>query len=138
MLWKKLPLILCVLKYILFRGDKMKEKIEKERESLNESIKKNGLHSEITRLVSLRMDKLINRYYHSPRLYPEWSDMYIRYRASIEKLRQISKEFGKFPSVKEWNHFVSDNPYYLSNTSMQYISSMDWNSIRNKINQDMY
>ena len=75
-------------------------KIEQLRNKLHESIEKYGINAEETRKISVEIDKMLNE-----RGYNESNLIYNKYLESMLELRKISKIFGKFPTIDEWNKY---------------------------------
>lgn len=105
---------------------------EKLREKLHDSIEKYGLDSEATRKISKRYNVLVNSYYQNERQYHKEDIMGIKYIESVENLRKITKDFVKFPTIKEWNYYAKENDL-LNSESLKYISGNTWHSLRNRI-----
>lgn len=113
-------------------------KIGSLRKKLHKSIEKTGLNSEETREISDKIDELINEYERSIKTveYPQNSEMMCYYKMSYAELKKITKDFNKFPSVAEWNYYAKENNL-LSNVSLEYISSLNWNNLRVKILREL-
>ena len=113
-------------------------KIKSLRKKLHRSIDKTGLNSPETRKISDQMDQLIKQYYNSIKEteYPEFSDMYLYYKMSYKKLKDVTQQLKKFPTVQEWNKFAKENNY-LSNVSVEYIAKLEWNYLRVKIMREL-
>lgn len=109
---------------------------EKLREKLHESIEINGLNSEQTRKISKKYDDLINSYYQHEKQYKKNSLMQDNYRESTKCLKKITKDFSKFPTVKEWNFYAKQNDL-LNSESLKYISGSTWHELRSKIMSDL-
>ena len=77
------------------------------------------------------MDKILNK-----RGYDDKNLMYNKYLDSMYELRKISKEFGEFPTVEEWNRYAKEN-MLLNSESIKYISGLDWNKLRDRIKKDL-
>ena len=75
------------------------DKFKKLQSQLHKNIEKYGLNSEKTRRISERYNKMVNSYYEKERQYHEGNLMQIKYRISMEKIKKITEDFGKFPSV---------------------------------------
>lgn len=106
-------------------------KIEQLRNKLHEAIDKYGINAEETRKISVEMDKILNE-----RGYNETNLIYNKYLESMFELRKISKIFGEFPIIDEWNKYAKEN-YLLNSESIKYISGLDWNKLRNRIKKEM-
>ena len=113
-------------------------KIGSLRNKLHKSIEKTGLNSKETREISDKIDELINEYERSIKIvdYPQNSEMVYYYKISYAELKKITKDFNKFPSVAEWNHYAKEN-YLLSNASLEYISTLNWNNLRVKVLREL-
>lgn len=110
----------------------MIDNFERLRKKLHESMEKNGLNSEKTKKISERFDKMVNNYYKNEKQYSEDSIIHIKYIESIKRLKRITKDFVKFPSVQEWNHYAKEKDL-LCSESLKYISGNNWHDLRNRI-----
>lgn len=117
---------------------KILSEIRKMQKKLNDSIKKNGLNSNETKEISLKIDELINEYYSSVETvkFPPWSNSDFYYEKSYERLKIATLNEQKFPSVEEWNKIAKEENLF-SAISMQYITSLDWNHLRTKIEREL-
>lgn len=112
--------------------------IEKIREKLNKSVIKNGLASEETKKISIEIDNLLNEYYKINRsqekgkFYEEKNMMNEAYNMSYEHLKNLTLDLNDFPTIKVWEEYAKKNNC-LSSQSMQYISGLNWNKLRNKV-----
>jgi len=99
---------------------------------------KNGLDSNEVRKLSDKIDELINEYEESIKTveYPEHSVMFECYKKSYSELKKITINFKKFPTVQEWNHYAKDNDL-LSHASMEYISMLNWNYLKIKVEREL-
>lgn len=107
------------------------EKIKTLRDKLHKEINKTGIDSEETQKVSAELDAVINEFYNKKE-YNKDSIIYKEYLVAYNKLVQLTKQFGEFPTTKAWNKYATDN-IYLSNKSIEYISELDWNNLRKKV-----
>ena len=105
--------------------------IEELRQKLHRAIEEYGLNSEEVYKISIEMDKLVNK-----RGYNEKNLMYNKYLESMFELRKISKIFGEFPTISEWNKYAKEN-YLLNSESIKYMSGLDWNMLRSRIKKEM-
>lgn len=119
-------------------GNDIFKKISSLRNKLHKSIEKTGLNSSETREISNKMDILIKEYYDSIKEvgYPEFSDMYLYYKKSYEKLKDVTQQLEKFPTVQEWNKFAKENNC-LSNVSIEFITKLEWNYLRVKVLREL-
>lgn len=105
--------------------------IEELRQKLHRAIEEYGLNSKEVYMISVKMDSLLNK-----RGYTNSNTMYNAYLDSMFELRKISKIFGEFPTIDEWNKYAKEN-YLLNSESIKYISGLDWNKLRNQIKKEM-
>ena len=105
--------------------------IEELRQKLHRAIEEYGLNSEEVYKISIETDKLLNK-----RGYNEKNLMYNKYLESMFELRKISKIFGEFPTISEWNKYAKEN-YLLNSESIKYMSGLDWNMLRSRIKKEM-
>lgn len=119
-------------------GRDIYRKIGSLRNKLHKSIEKTGLNSKETRELSDKIDELINRYEKSIKTieYPQSSKMMGHYKKAYAELKKITENFGKFPSVSEWNYYAKENNL-LSSASLEYISTLNWNNLRVKVLREL-
>lgn len=105
---------------------------------LDKNIEKYGLSDKKTIELSEKIDTYINYYYATikERQYSTGSEMFLYYRMSYDKLKELTKENEKFPSAEEWNKYAKKHSL-LCSESMKYISMLDWNYLRVKINREI-
>lgn len=108
------------------------------RKQLEKSIKQNGLNSKITMELSDNFNNLINQYYEQNKeiKFPTNSKMNYFYKIAYEKLKEITENNKKFPTVKQWNRLAMENNL-LSNISLEYISNLDWNYLQIKVEREI-
>ena len=111
-------------------------KIEVLREKLDQTIEVNGIDSKEVKTVSHEIDHLINQYYESYKIFPEGNFMYEQYKVALEKLKKITKDFGEFPTLKEWGKYAMEYGC-LSAISIEYTSCMNWRQLKEKILSDL-
>ena len=58
--------------------------------------------------------------------------MYAQYRKAYRKLVLLTSQFNENISVEAWNKYAKDNNY-LSVESMKFISGLNWNELKSKI-----
>lgn len=114
------------------------KKITKLRIKLNRTIEEKGLNSDEVRKLSDKMDELINEYNRQVKTveFPKYSKMSEWYKKSYTNLKKITYDFKKFPSVKEWNLYAKNNNL-LSNVSLEYISDLNWNLLKVKVEREI-
>lgn len=117
---------------------KILSEIRKLQKKLNKSILRNGLDSNETKEISSKIDELINEYYQSLeiRKYPSTSIIGCYYEMSYMRLKMMTIENEKFPSIEEWNRYAKENNL-LSATAIQYVNMLDWNYVRAKIEREI-
>lgn len=109
------------------------KEIKNVRKRLNESVKVNGIQSEITRELSDEMDILINYYYKSIEVVEIKDPVLINgYRKSYKHLKEYVKEINKFPTKSEWSSYAQKYDC-LSTESMHYISMLDWRHLEKRV-----
>ena len=108
------------------------------RKKLDKSIRKYGIYSENSQMISKEFDDLLNIYYKSIKEVevPESSMMIIYYRISYNALKELTQKNKKFPLVKEWNKYAKKNKL-MSHISLEYISKLDWNYIQIKVEREI-
>ena len=115
---------------------KLETRIERLKMKLDQEVKINGINSKKARRYSIQIDFLLNKYYNivypTEKKYEQNSLMYRYYKISFSKLKQLTRDFSKFPTTEEWNHFAKEH-HYLNHISMQYISGFDWHKLRDVI-----
>lgn len=112
--------------------------IRKMQKKLNDSIVRYGLNSNKTKEISLKIDELINEYYASIETvqFPPWSNSSYYYNKSYERLKIATLNEQRFPTVEEWNKIAKEEGLF-SAISMQYISCLDWNHLRTKVEREL-
>lgn len=115
---------------------KLETRIKRLQKKLDQEVATNGLDSKKARRYSIQIDFLLNKYYKqeypAEKKYEQNSLMYRYYKTSFSKLKQLTRDFSKFPTTEEWNHFAKEH-HYLNHISMQYISGLDWHRLRDVI-----
>lgn len=113
-------------------------KIKKLRTKLEKAIGEKGLNSTEVRKFSDEMDELLNEYEESVKIadFPKDSEMLECYKISYEKLKKITSDFKKFPTVAEWNQYAKENDL-LSNSSLEYISKLNWKYLKIKVEREL-
>ena len=113
---------------------KIETKIEKLRLDLHQAIEEYGVNSSIVTGISQQLDELVVKYYggREERKFDEYDIMFVEYKVALEKIKQLTREFGEFPSVAGWNNYAKEN-IYMSATSIEYISGLNWHQLERKI-----
>ena len=112
--------------------------IKKLQKKLNNSAIKNGVNSNKTKEISEEIDKLINEYYSTIETvqFPSTSNSDYYYEKSYNRLKEITKASGKFPTTTEWNAIAKEEALF-SVVSMEYVSCLDWNYLRAKVEKEI-
>ncbi len=66
------------------------------------------------------------------RKYAQDNLMCVKYKESIKHLKKITKHFGKFPTIREWNFYAKQNEL-LNSESLKYMSDSTWQDLKDKI-----
>lgn len=113
-------------------------KIRSLQRKIDASIAKNGLSDIKTVELSLEIDELINNYYKQTKVreYPKSSPILYYYNVSYSRLKDLTRERKKFPTVKEWNSYAKGNRL-LSTESIKYIAMQEWNYIQIKVEREL-
>lgn len=114
----------------------IKRKIEKLRIKLDENIDKHGLHSKEAFNISSQIDELINEWNNQQQVFDKENNMGIAYKKSLTKIKQLTIEYGEFITTLEWNKYAKEN-ILLNNKSIEYISHLNWNQLRAKIEYEI-
>lgn len=114
------------------------KKIKKLQKQLDANIARYGLFDTRTREISKNVDKVANEYYNSLNIihYPPTSKTILYFNESYYALKRLTKVKNKFPTTEAWNRFAQEN-YFLSSVSLEYISNLDWNYLRSKIEREI-
>lgn len=112
--------------------------IRKMQKKLNDSIIKNGINSQKTRQISLKIDGLVNEYYASIETvkFPPWSNSGYHYKLAYNILKDVTLMNNKFPTIEEWNKIAKERVLF-SAVSLQYISGLNWNYLRAKVEKEL-
>lgn len=108
------------------------ERIERLREKLYITIDKYGVSSPEAYKISMRIDKLINQQHSNEIEYPYGAELKDLYYISYAHLKKITKEYGEFPTVKQWSKYANETGLLMS-VSIEYISGLNWNNLRDLI-----
>jgi len=113
-------------------------KIRSLQRKIDASIAKNGLSDIKTVELSLEIDELINNYYKQTKVreYPKSSPILYYYNVSYSRLKDLTRERKKFPTVQEWNSYAKGNRL-LSTESIKYIAMQEWNYIQIKVEREL-
>lgn len=122
------------------KDKKLDMKIERTRDKLHKAIEEKGFYSEETQKLSKEINELINLYYatkdeiytRTQKDYPKDSEIWQTYQKSYIELRNNTMEQKQFPSTKKWNYVAKKNTY-LNHQTIEYISGLTWNEMREKI-----
>ena len=110
----------------------IEKQMEKLRKSLHTEIEKSGIDAVKTLKISEELDELIKTYYKKEISNIQNNVMYMEYKIAYNQIKQLVKEKGKFPTIKEWNE-IAKKDIYLNNKSIEYISRVNWSKLKSKI-----
>lgn len=105
---------------------------EQIRGELHMAIDEYGINSKNVIEISEEFNRALNLYYEKELKYSEDNIMRIKYKEAIETLKNITKDFAKYPTINEWNKYAKEK-CLLSSESLKYISGMNWHDLRSKI-----
>lgn len=108
------------------------EKLERLRMKLYKTIDERGLDAPETQRISERLDKLINEQHSHEIEYPYGAELKELYYISYAHLKKITKEYGEFPTIKQWTKYAKEMGL-LTSVSIEYISGINWNNLRDLI-----
>lgn len=112
--------------------------IKKLQKQLDNNVKKYGVQDVKSKEIGAKIDDLTNEYYSSINMihFPVKNTTTKFYNTSYTKLKEITKENQKFPTTEEWNKLAMKENLF-SSISMQYISELDWNYLRAKVEREV-
>lgn len=114
----------------------MIDRFEKLRIKLHISIEKYGLNSKETAKISKKFDELVNTYYENERQYSQNNIIYTKCVESVELLRNITRNFSKYPTIEEWNKYAKEKNL-LCSESIKYITGINWHELRSRIKSEI-
>lgn len=110
----------------------MIDTFERIRSELHMAIDEYGINSKKAIEKSEEFNRVLNVYYKKGLKYSKDNIMQEKYIEAIEILKNITKDFAKYPTIDEWNKYAKQKGL-LSSESIKYISGMNWHDLRSKI-----
>lgn len=103
------------------------------------------VHRDIRKIIEKKVDDIIMKYglesepeesYSNlvDELYPK--DISQNYNESYAALMKITKDFGDFPTIAEWNKYAKEHGY-LNHISLQFITKLNWHKLRRKVKKEI-
>ena len=111
------------------------EQIEELRCKLNKELEKSGFDTKKALKISEELDELIEKFYVEKNMKKtdnKNNSLYKEYMIAYNKLKELLKNNGIFPTEKEWNN-IAKNEKYLNSRSIKYVSGISWRNLKKKI-----
>lgn len=115
------------------------EQIEELRCKLHKELEKSGFDTKKALKISEELDELIEKFYvekNMKKINDKNNSLYKEYIIAYNRLKEIFKEDGTFPTEKEWNN-IAKNEKYLNSRSIKYVSGISWVNLKKKIRLEM-
>ena len=115
------------------------EQIEELRCKLHKELEKSGFNTKKALKISEELDELIEKFYvekNMKKINDKNNSLYKEYIIAYNRLKEIFKEDGIFPTEKEWNN-IAKNEKYLNSRSIKYVSGISWVNLKKKIRLEM-
>ena len=115
------------------------EQIEELRCKLHKELEKSGFDTKKALKISEELDELIEKFYVEKNMKKtdnKNNSLYKEYIIAYNRLKEIFKEDGTFPTEKEWNN-IAKNEKYLNSRSIKYVSEISWVNLKKKIRLEM-
>ncbi len=115
------------------------EQIEELRCKLHKELEKSGFDTKKALKISEELDELIEKFYvekNMKKINDKNNSLYKEYIIAYNRLKEIFKEDGTFPTEKEWNN-IAKNEKYLNSRSIKYVSEISWVNLKKKIRLEM-
>lgn len=115
------------------------EQIEELRCKLHKELEKSGFDTKKALKISEELDELIEKFYvekNMKKINDKNNSLYKEYIIAYNRLKEIFKEDGIFPTEKEWNN-IAKNEKYLNSRSIKYVSGISWVNLKKKIRLEM-
>lgn len=112
------------------------EQIEELRCKLHKELEKSGFDTKKALKISEELDELIEKFYvekNMKKTDDKNNSLYKEYMIAYNKLKELLKNNGIFPTEKEWNN-IAKNEKYLNSRSIKYVSKSSWGNLKKKIN----
>lgn len=115
------------------------EQIEELRCKLHKELEKSGFDTKKALKISEELDELIEKFYvekNMKKINDKNNSLYKEYIIAYNRLKEIFKKDGTFPTEKEWNN-IAKNEKYLNSRSIKYVSGISWVNLKKKIRLEM-
>lgn len=115
------------------------EQIEELRCKLHKELEKSGFDTKKALKISEELDELIEKFYvekNMKKINDKNNSLYKEYIIAYNRLKELFKEDGTFPTEKEWNN-IAKNEKYLNSRSIKYVSGISWVNLKKKIRLEM-
>ena len=115
------------------------EQIEELRCKLHKELEKSGFDTKKALKISEELDELIENFYvekNMKKTNDKNNSLYKEYIIAYNRLKELFKEDGTFPTEKEWNN-IAKNEKYLNSRSIKYVSGISWVNLKKKIRLEM-
>ena len=115
------------------------EQIEELRCKLHKELEKSGFDTKKALKISEELDELIEKFYvekNMKKMNDKNNSLYKEYIIAYNRLKELFKEDGTFPTEKEWNN-IAKNEKYLNSRSIKYVSGISWVNLKKKIRLEM-
>lgn len=115
------------------------EQIEELRCKLHKELEKSGFDTKKALKISEELDELIEKFYvekNMKKTNDKNNSLYKEYIIAYNRLKELFKEDGIFPTEKEWNN-IAKNEKYLNSRSIKYVSGISWVNLKKKIRLEM-
>ena len=115
------------------------EQIEELRCKLHKELEKSGFDTKKALKISEELDELIEKFYVEKNMKKtdnKNNSLYKEYMIAYNRLKELFKEDGTFPTEKEWNN-IAKNEKYLNSRSIKYVSGISWVNLKKKIRLEM-
>ena len=111
------------------------EQIEELRCKLHKELEKSGFDTKKALKISEELDELIEKFYvekNMKKMNDKNNSLYKEYIIAYNRLKELFKEDGTFPTEKEWNN-IAKYEKYLNSRSIKYVSGISWGNLKKKI-----
>ena len=102
---------------------------------MHKELEKSGFDTKKALKISEELDELIEKFYVEKNMKKtdnKNNSLYKEYMIAYNKLKELLKNNGIFPTEKEWNN-IAKNEKYLNSRSIKYVSGMGWRNLKKKI-----
>ena len=106
---------------------------------MHNELEKSGFDTKKALKISEELDELIEKFYvekNMKKINDKNNSLYKEYIIAYNRLKELFKEDGTFPTEKEWNN-IAKNEKYLNSRSIKYVSGISWVNLKKKIRLEM-